>query len=304
MKKVFKNHAEVCHVYASRSQETGTAGNVSFKGNIILSYHWWPMANFVNDNTILIVNHSYSSSTSKHLSLLNRAISDQYNRIYVLQPCEKESGYYARGYNLEKIPHEVNIADFLEKIKTYFENFKTSHKYKPNIIQWQRGIINEMIKYCQLFNIAIPDFNEYSLEKDIYYEQAAKQEDHLKELETKREEKRRKLISQFGSEIEALKNDWINGKSNRTDFYDKLTGYIHFDKTYLRVKNDTIETSLGANVPLREAKLLYDMIQRKDSIKGHQIGHYTVIGINGTLKIGCHEIERDEINRIAKLLNW
>ena len=78
------------------------------------------------------------------------------------------------------------------------------------------------------------------------------------------------------------------------------------DKVYLRVndKEQTIETTKSANVPIREAKILYDRIQAGKDIKGFKIGYYTVISINGVLKIGCHEIERDEINRIAKILNW
>ena len=46
----------------------------------------------------------------------------------------------------------------------------------------------------------------------------------------------------------------------------------------------------------------YSLARGKE--KGFKIGLYTVIGINGTLKIGCHEISHSEINRIAKLLNW
>jgi len=65
-----------------------------------------------------------------------------------------------------------------------------------------------------------------------------------------------------------------------------------------------IQTSLGANVPLREAKILYERIKDGKDIKGHKIGYYTVIGLNGTLNIGCHKIERDEMERIATLLNW
>ena len=108
MKTVFKNHSEVCHVWASRTQETGSAGNISFNDNVILSYHWWPMANFISDNVVLVVNHSYSNSTSKHINLVNRAIPSYYKKVYCFSP---GSQY---GNN---IPHKDNINNFVEKIK-------------------------------------------------------------------------------------------------------------------------------------------------------------------------------------------
>ena len=46
------------------------------------------------------------------------------------------------------------------------------------------------------------------------------------------------------------------------------------------------------------------MIKAGKDIKGHKIDGYTVIGLNGVLTIGCHKIERKEIDRFAKSQNW
>jgi len=72
----------------------------------------------------------------------------------------------------------------------------------------------------------------------------------------------------------------------------------------LREKEDEAQTSHGAIVPLREAKLLYGMIEAGKPIVGHRIGFYTVISINGVLTIGCHKIEREEIKRFASVMGW
>jgi hypothetical protein len=296
MKTVFSSHSEVCHVYASRSQEIGRAGNISFNKDVILSYHWWPMAKFINDNTILLVNWSYSNSTSKHLNRLHRAIPDYYKKVYVRQPCER--------YNYDNIPHEVNIQDFISRIKTDFDKFPRSNKYKSYILTNQQSIILNLIEYCNLFNLALPDYKDLNLNSDKYYAEIVKQEERLKVLEATKEERRQKKIAAVKDDIIKLENLWMVGETNKTNLYIERYVNATFSKTRLRVKDDRIETSLGANVSLREARILYDMIQRKDSVKGHKIGSYTVIGLNGTLKIGCHEIERDEINRIATLLNW
>ena len=70
MRTVFKNRDEVAHVWASRTQEIGKAGNVNFIGNSIYSYRWWEMARFMEikgETIVLIRNWSYSSNTSKHM---------------------------------------------------------------------------------------------------------------------------------------------------------------------------------------------------------------------------------------------
>ena len=65
-----------------------------------------------------------------------------------------------------------------------------------------------------------------------------------------------------------------------------------------------METSKGARVSLKAAKVLFKMIKSGKDIKGFDLEGYTVIGLNGVLTIGCHAIERKEINRLAALLNW
>jgi hypothetical protein len=65
-----------------------------------------------------------------------------------------------------------------------------------------------------------------------------------------------------------------------------------------------VETTKGARVSYEAAKLLYSMIKAGKDIKGHNIDGYTVISLNGVLKIGCHEIPREEVDRFAKLMNW
>jgi hypothetical protein len=40
-----------------------------------------------------------------------------------------------------------------------------------------------------------------------------------------------------------------------------------------------------------EGRLLYKMIKQGKDIKGHKIGYYTVISVNGVLTIGCHKIK-------------
>jgi hypothetical protein len=44
------------------------------------------------------------------------------------------------------------------------------------------------------------------------------------------------------------------------------------------------------------------MIEAGRDVKGHEIDGYTVISMNGELKVGCHAIERSEVERIGAAL--
>lgn len=62
--------------------------------------------------------------------------------------------------------------------------------------------------------------------------------------------------------------------------------------------------SKGARVSYEAGKLLFAMIKAGKDVKGHDIDGYTVISINGVLKIGCHVIEMAEVHRFAKMEGW
>ena len=44
------------------------------------------------------------------------------------------------------------------------------------------------------------------------------------------------------------------------------------------------------------------MIKAGKDIKGYKIDKYTVISINGTLKIGCHNINRANVTEVGEQL--
>ena len=73
---------------------------------------------------------------------------------------------------------------------------------------------------------------------------------------------------------------------------------------FLRIEGNEVVTTGGARVPVKEAKILLARIRAGKDIKGFKIGFYTVISINGTLKIGCHEFEKSEIDTFTKFYNW
>lgn len=99
--------------------------------------------------------------------------------------------------------------------------------------------------------------------------------------------------------------DWLNGGSNSRP--------AHSSGTFARIKGDTVETNLGAVVPLKHAQRLAKIAQRviKSGGKtwlpgsGPKVGYYEVksIAADGTTVIGCHNFSAEVANTmITKLL--
>ena len=133
------------------------------------------------------------------------------------------------------------------------------------------------------------------------------------ERAAKRMEQLKKKFEKEIADWKTHEERWMNGENVSTEFRldtgsgrrsIDLSGRYYFSQTRLRIKDDYVETSRGAYVPVREAQILWGLIKLGHDIKGHRIGSYTVIGLNGVLKIGCHEITREEMDRFVTKYGW
>jgi hypothetical protein len=103
-------------------------------------------------------------------------------------------------------------------------------------------------------------------------------------------------------------DDWKDGQYGTT----AISAWSRAEETtLLREKDGRVETSLGARVPVDEAKDLYRMVcavrrsGQDRRFSGQKIGIYDVdhIEADGTLHAGCHTIAFEEIKRMAGRLN-
>lgn len=125
-----------------------------------------------------------------------------------------------------------------------------------------------------------------------------------KEKAEKKAEEKRNATRIAQRKIDLL--EWRMGKKKYVDSYG-----FEGEPVYLRAVTykqgeiqHEIQTSKGARVKYESGKLLYKLIQAGKDIKGHDIDGYTVISLNGVLKVGCHEITRKEIDRFARKEGW
>ena len=313
MKKVFKSSWETAHVWAQRSQSEGRSSNLSFVGDSLFSYNWYELAKFhetkTGETVVLIRDYSYSSSTGRHKNMSEGA-TRHYKHIYI------HGATYPYTYDRGKLlVHEANIISFVSDIRENLEKIKNARLTEK--ISWAyRQYLNKIETlnwYCKEFDQLIPveletlKITSFEVEEIIQKRNKRALElsspENIAKREAETEKRKKREFDKIRFELETIESDWIKGETNRTT-YNKGNKRFDFPMIRLRLNGETVETSNYASVPVREAKILFDLIKAGKDIKGFKIGYYTVIGINGTLKIGCHTLERDEINRFSEYMGW
>jgi hypothetical protein len=221
-------------------------------------------------------------------------------------------------------PHTENVYDYVVDINNSVFDFHKSLKNKEWKYRNYLSLVDGLHKYCDYFKLAVPKY--MYLNKEVALEEIRKRDERNAELEKTasvrqakqreaQEKKNAVLIEQFNKDLITLEEDWIEGRTNTTRLTHPLnrsgryrrrgTRYDDgFSQIRLRIKNNEVETSLGARVPVDQAKVLWKYIQTGHDIKGFKIGHYTVLGMNGTLKIGCHQITKEEMDRFTTKYGW
>lgn len=287
MKKVFSN-SEICHVFAQQTQEEGrtTTNNMFFYGKKIYSYGYhYLLAEVINDNSILINNTGYSSSTGKHINLITNA-TRQYKQHFYDDVCLNNVYNSILGYSKsiinarKKEIYALEIIKKFESLLSFANEFKkvptSNNSTQDSFITLIELKKNEKFKAIQKIYKAIVK------DKDAFIE-AGKERDKKAKLKAEKEYK--DLLNKFFNyEIE-----YITRKVS---------------EDYLRISQDKtqIETTQGVKINIQDAKNLYNMIQEGKDIKGTRIDNYTIISLNGTLKIGCHNINVKNMHEVGTQL--
>lgn len=277
MKKVFSSNADCIHTFAQRSQEEGRTSNhnVYFYGDKIYSYgSHYLLGKFINNGEAIIINDiGYSNSTAKHINILWGA-TRQYKQIS------------KRSTDLDTV-HCAVISH-----KNSLANARKPELYITPILQlWES--LNEFLQYTKAKKYK--SNKKYKEIKAIVTALNDSPEEYKEKI---------KLASQKLAKAQKRK-DARKLKDKLTEFNAYEIDYFKVgNEDYLRLSEDgtKVETSQRVSVKRENAKILYKMIERGIDIQGKHIEHYTVTSINGTLKIGCHNINIDSMHKVGKLL--
>ena len=272
MKTVFTN-TELTHVYAQQTQEQGRSGSMFFYGAKIYSYGYhYLLAEFIDDETILINDTGYSNSTSKHINLVRSAT------IHKRQ-------FFITETDLTKV-HDT-ITNYLQKLPKAREN---KNYYLNQILSLFKSL-NKYLEYTKT-KTKVSKLKEYKEIKTIVQRLETEKETILKEVAELNKRKAQREKEKQKEKISLWRNHEIR-------YVNKLSHSL----LRLSLDKKQIETSGGVNIETKKAKVLYKLIEAGKDIKGFKLDYYTVIGIqDNILKIGCHNIPLKEVETIGKQL--
>lgn len=291
--KNYRNLRAVCHAFANNESLNGQSSNIFFYNNKAYSYgHHYCLAEKFDRFTV-INDVGYSSSTSKHISYMSSAL---YGKIYRTTNIVPRVVYNFLSANIEKLKKANKPENYINAIAyklDQFYNFWDKESVESYICGHDPNEQKDGISYFELIQ-SIKDMPELS-------KSSAK--DYLLTLEAKK-----KALQ----DIQDQKNKEKHLQSIKDFLNHKCYSVAYRPQNFLEILRISknllfVETSAGARVNIKSALVLYKMIQAKKDIKGYQIDHYTVISINGTLKIGCHNIDMKSVkkvgNQLLKMIN-
>ena len=286
--KNYRNLRAVCHAFANNESLNGQSSSIFFSGTKAYSYgHHYVLAEKIGNYTVLN-DVGYSSSTSKHISYMSSAL---YGTIYRTTNIIPRVVYNFLAQNIEKLKKANKPENYINAIAyklDQFYNFWEKENFESSICGYDPNEQKDGISYFELIQ-SIKDMPELS---------KSSANDYFLNLEVKKKALRDiQDAKNKEKHLQSIK-DFMNHKRYSVDYRPQ-----NFEEI-LRISKDGlfIETSGSAKVNIKSALLLYKMIQAKRDIKGYQIDHYTVISINGTLKIGCHNIDMKSVHKIGKKL--
>lgn len=289
MKKVFSSHEEVAHVWAQQTQEEGKASRVFFDGPTIYSYgRHFPIATFIDGNTVLFTTKSYSVSTQKHIGLTRRAIP---------------SG--VKVFNVNDVTaanHAANIQEMMQEIEELrrkaFKAIKRGDFYRAEALQRATELKEFAARFPHIKDPAQKKQLKALTSGDLFSPEVQEAVNKWEALERKRKAgEQKRLELEKADKIEA----WKRGED------------VYFpsgvDRIFLRVEErdgeKEVVTSRSARIPLPVARKLWTRVKCGQGISGMSLGMYKIDSYDGnTLTAGCHKIELTEMQRLASVLGW
>jgi len=280
MKRKYSSNRELAHIWANDPDSSieKSANSMSCQHGKLYSYYT-VIAQIVGNNVIHNT-ASYSNSTSKHQSLA-RSASSHFDAIYL--------DVYKMGLSSLDSPldfQDLILKPNLEKANQLLVKASRSKLYKDHLEGQAYSIFTNLEKYTKLLNIDWAMPNIEGLQASAI--EADKKAKALAKIA------RAERIKQEAEDL-AL---WKAGQDVRR----------YFDSTALRLKDDVIETSRGAKIPVEHAIKFWPFIKKwhdqgleytRDHHSIH-LGNYTVTRFKGNiLTVGCHDIPFSEIEAMA-----
>lgn len=285
--------------YAGKSETGENYGNrMFFEGDTIYSYGYhFIIAKKIRDKSgnvdfILFNSGSASNTTNKQQHAVRRALNGK------IITCHSDLKYFKPLDEIEKKEAEMldnlklysraraehtqreylgNIYTELADIKFLSEQYRIKSKLSARIKEYLKADDSTILELLGVSEV------RRSRARKLKATKIRKAQDKQRQADILKEQTRLK--------------EWKQGEHKRI--------YLnHIKEDYLRMSADglNVETSQGVNITIVEAKRLLNLIERKKIIGATIDEKFTVTAFNGFLKVGCHNIGIDEINKIKEVL--
>ena len=240
--------------------------------------------------------------------------------------CKRDGNVFFEGTNIYSYGRHFCIARVDRDNKRVFFTTRTytrSTATHKNYVLRSINKIDFKVIYCER-----PEKSYTESEIETLVKEQEQRDKEQRDKEQKRLERRERLDNLTPKQKEQRERERIKRdrrkqvklsetlelwKNNQTFDYNKQFTRFLRSGYYLRLTKDgtLIETSQYANVPIADAKKLYQLLKQLPTDKattilnGQTIGNYAINRItNEYVKIGCHVITWNEIEDLAKRLNW
>ena len=303
MKTKFSN-SELSHVWANQTQTHGKGSNMFFEHGTIYSYGYhFKLAQFVNnkegEKCILINSSSYSNTTSKHQSLVWRAIPQNIPFFRVVS--------FFNDIDASSTAHKENLTHYINEAERLQGLTIRANKLKMGYLDQFTNEIDIFIKYTLFFGLHdLEKFNpilgkgltlKERYETLISWAKDYTNSEELKKWQEKQKENKKK------AEIKAKERAKITIEQFRnfqiSSIYQNIGHYIlRFNK-----ETDNVETSGGVKMAKDLFLSYYQRLINNQLIKGQHVDRYTFNGVDGEIvSVGCHKIPMTEIKNIVAVL--
>lgn len=300
MRKVLKNYSEVAHFWANETQHEGRYAHMFFEGAKIYSYGYhFEIARITEDKNkkkvVLFTTREYSPTTSRHKWNVRSACSHlktftvpsfedhTKNLEYYLKEIEETQASATRARSRAEYL-KGHLAGTIKTAYDYAMSFKgVSFEDKNKIRKWNNKLLKGLL------------FSKVELEK------IKKAYLNYRESVRLQAEKRARELEETRLEGLEQLEQWKKGEEINLRDYWRVEIPIG-----LRVKDNRIQTSKGAEITIRSALRLWECLKTKGT--QNPVGltldnNYTVNSITPEIvSIGCHQIPVKEIERIAETL--
>lgn len=291
--------SEVIHLWAQQNTEEAATKRrngyvqVSFLKTVLYSYNT-PIAAF-REGTVFLDNYRHSATTSGHQRDVLVAVTQPiFNYDCIPKYVEKQVRLIRRSHYIHGgiSPQSISPSTIWQQYNDIYQALCDS-AIQPVYWRTMGDRLRIAFEYAAkanqlraLFNLDVPVLTtEFTREQELAINAAAAKEEKAQ-------------AGRFATTANK-RLEWLAGVGNK--YPD-----AHTNPIVLRVCPDNparVETSRGAVVPLKVCEKLYEAWKTQSTPTDTKVGHYTLGVYDWGIRIGCHDILADEIERFGAVIN-